>query len=206
MLRLKKYNLLKNKGLNYVIHHLDPNITNLEFSYLRSLFEIYISNQIIKITPDYHIIKDNILQFYIIKFTNIVLFHISQNHLENFISLYNSSTSYSFDIYTTTYFHNNNYVEMYYAFCISHEIPDYDYKSFNDSNKYLPLSILYGPCLLINNRFDTLDTTIKYNNKYKFLITLGHGNINNTSRSFIKSTINTINKQYQTTLPPHYIK
>lgn len=207
MLRIKKFNTFKNIGINNLFNH------NIESNPISESKPESINNIYIKSTKKYELIKEILLEPYILKLNDILLIHIKDDLINDFKFLYKDSNKYLFDIYETSYPNLNNeesYIKMYHIFCISKTISSYkDYINFlkaNDSdNKYYCLSLIYGPSIIVNNRFDICSEFDKYNCKYKFVKSLGKGKVNISLRTFVKNIINIANN-YQDILPPHYLK
>jgi hypothetical protein len=201
MLRSKKYNLLKHIGINDIFDTGTVEIINDEC----------IENMDIRVTDNYHLIKELVLEPYILKLKDILLIHIKDELVKDFEFLYKKSRKYVFDIYETSHpdLKEESYIKMYHIFCVSKNIGDTNYIRFleaNDSDKkYHLLSLLYGPSILVNRRFDITSEVDKFNAKYKFLKTIGKGNVNTSLRGFINTMIKMTN-EYQDTLPPHYLK
>jgi hypothetical protein len=206
MLRSKKYNLYKHKGLNYLF-----DICTTEYNDC-ILIEDYMNDIIIKKNDNYELIKETILEPYILKLNNILLIHIRDDFIKDFEFLYKKSNKYTFDIYETSYqdLKEDTYIKIYHVFCVSKKLTkDINYESFlraNDSDKkYVCLSLFYGPNLIVNRRFDVTSEQDKFQAKYKFVKSIGKGIVDNSIRSFIKIMINLVNS-YQDMLPPHYLK
>jgi hypothetical protein len=212
MLKIKKFNVLKHMGLNYLFELCAEN-------YLESDMELNtqdIYDDIIIKSNDahghkYELIKEVVMEPYIFKLNDILLIHIKNNLIDDFEFLYKRSQKYVFDIYETSLpnLREDSYIKMYHIFCISKKLSSANYMSFlsgNDSDKkYYCLSLLHGPCLIVNRRFDITCENDKYESKYKYLKTIGEGKIDNSIRTFIKFIINMTN-EYQNILPPHYLK
>lgn len=212
MLRSKKFNVFKRIGLNDLFDACTEE--NFDFKSLSSMIlkNDYVNNIDIRLTSNYKLVKEVTLESYILKLNDILLIHIKDKLLGDFEFLYKKSNKYLFDIYETSHpnLKDDSYITMYHIFCVSKKLQhDFNYMSFlrsNDSdNKYSCLSVFYGPCLLVNKRFDITSEIDKYNSKYKYLKTIGKGQVNNSLRSFIKTMINMVN-EYQGMLPPHYLK
>jgi hypothetical protein len=210
MLRTKKYNIYKHLGLNLLLNFSSNDLSKKDYEYL--LNEEYVKNTTITTTKDYNLIKETVLEPYILTLNNILLIHLKDNYIQDFEFLYKNSTTYVFDVYETSYPHlkKKSVIKMYHIFCISKKLSsNTNYISFlktNDSDiKYTCLAFLYGPCLLVNRRFDITYEYDKYNAQYKYLKTIGQGKIDYSIRTIIKNIINMAN-QYQNTLPPHYLK
>jgi len=211
MLRVKKYNKLKNSGLNYINKICDDE------HYIYKISDSYKSDEYIKKfnEPTFcgvNLIKENILSLYILTLNDVFVISIKEDIMQDFIFLYNKSTNYVFDIYETSeiYLKNNEdiRVKMYYIFCVSDKIKNWDdYLSFlrmNDIDKrYYCLTLLYGPCMIVNRRCDIYNDGDKLCNQYKFVKTIGKGILNNDIRSKIKGIIE-ISNNYKKILPPHY--
>lgn len=202
MLRSKKFNVLKHISINDLFDHQIENINVIK----------PIDNIEIKITKDYDLVKEITLEPYILKLKDILLIHIKDDLIKDFEFLYKKSRKYVFDIYETTHpdLKDDSDIKMYHIFCVSKKIGlDTDYMGFlkaNDSDKkYYCLSLLYGPSIIVNRRFDITSDASKYQSKYKFLKTIGKGYVNITLRNFIKHVTNIAN-EYQKMLPPHYLK
>ena len=201
MLRSKKYNILKHIGINDIFDTGTVEIINDEC----------IENMDIRVTDKYQLIKEIVLEPYILKLKDILLIHIKDELVKDFEFLYKKSSKYVFDIYETSHpdLKEESYIKMYHIFCVSKNIGDTNYIRFleaNDSDKkYHLLSLLYGPSILVNRRFDITSEVDKFNAKYKFLKTIGKGNVNTSLRGFINTMIKMTN-EYQDTLPPHYLK
>jgi hypothetical protein len=212
MLRSKKFNIFKHMGLNELFDVCTEDNFNYNSIYSMVLKNNYVNNVDIRVTSNYKLVKEVMLEPYILKLNDVLLIHIKENLLDDFEFLYKKSNDYVFDIYETSHpnLKDDSYITMYHVFCVSKKLQDiFNYMSFlrsNDSDKkYSCLSVFYGPCLLVNKRFDITSEVDKYNSKYKYLKTIGKGEVNNYVRSFIKSMINMANK-YQDMLPPHYLK
>lgn len=215
MLRSKKFNIYKHLGLNFVFNFCSSDLSDSDYQYL--LNEKYFNNITITNTETYNLIKETMLEPYILTLKNILLIHLKDNYIQDFEFLYKKSKKYVFDIYETSHPHikksNDSIIKMYHIFCISKEMPsEKNYKKYlsflktNDSDiKYTCLSHLYGPCLLVNRRFDIIYEHDKYNAKYKYLKTIGQGKTDYSIKNFIRNIINIAN-QYQNSLPPHYLK
>jgi hypothetical protein len=199
-------------GLNELFDVCTEDNFNYNSIYSMVLKNNYVNNVDIRVTSNYKLVKEVMLEPYILKLNDVLLIHIKENLLDDFEFLYKKSNDYVFDIYETSHpnLKDDSYITMYHVFCVSKKLQDiFNYMSFlrsNDSDKkYSCLSVFYGPCLLVNKRFDITSEVDKYNSKYKYLKTIGKGEVNNYVRSFIKSMINMANK-YQDMLPPHYLK
>jgi hypothetical protein len=183
MLRLKVFNIKKKKGLNYFFKH--------QFTYLASMHNI-----IIKESQNYIITKETILGFYIMHFKNIIIIHLNQELLNEFVYLYKNS-NYVFDIYKSSY-------NLYHIFCISRIIDEkFNYNDFlytNDCDlKWKTLTNLYGPCIIINKYFTNTEILA-----YIYIKTIGKGIINSKLKSNITTLINIANN-YMRFLPNHYL-
>ena len=207
MLRVKKYNKLKNSGLNYISKICDNDlyINEISNSYKRD-------NYIRKFKDEYNLIKEEILDLYILTLNDIFVINIREDIVKDFYFLYKNSTEYVFDVYETseTPLRNNEdiRIKIYHIFCISEKIKKLDdYISFlrvNDiDNRYYCLTLLYGPCIIVNRRCDVYNEGDRLCDRYKYVKTIGKGNINNDIRNKIKFIINTSN-DYKGILPPHY--
>ena len=212
MLREKKFNRLKHLGLNKLFDYsLDDKLNMYDINYDIDV-DYYTSDILIKNFKNGRLIKETSLDPYILQLDDIIVLHVSQDFIKDFEFLYKKSTDYVFDIYQTSTPDLKTEEEniMYHIFCISKKITlDMDFLSFlkaNDCDKrYMYLSVFYGPCILVNKRFDLTTEIHKYNARYKFIKTIGKGMINNYIRSLIKHFIN-ISNSLQESLPPHYLK
>lgn len=214
MLRSKKYNIYKHIGLNHLFDFcVDEPISNTSADDADCvLIDDYINNTTIKSTNEYELVKETILEPYILKLPDILLIHVTKDVIKEFEFLYKKSNKHVFDIYETSQPHmkDDTHIKMYHIFCVSKKLSnELNYMSFlktNDSDKkYSCLSLFYGPCLIVNRRFDITCEHDKYKSKYKYIKTIGRGDVDNTLRSFIKLIINMTN-EYQKMLPPHYLK
>lgn len=212
MLRSKKFNILKHIGLNSLFDFCTED--HLESKIEMNKDDIY-DDITIKSNDtseyNYELIKEVVMESYIFKLNDILLIHIKDNLINDFEFLYKKSQKYVFDIYETSIpnLKEDSYVKMYHVFCISKKLlSNFNYMSFlrtNDSDrKYYCLSLFYGPCLIVNKRFD-ITSEQDNDSKYKYLKTIGKGKIDNSIRSFVKFIINMTN-EYQRMLPPHYLK
>lgn len=213
MLRSKKFNILKHIGLNSLFDFCTEDQSDSKL--ILNPQDIY-EDMLIKSNNvnehSYELIKEVSMEPYIFKLNDVLLIHIKDNLIDDFEFLYKKSQKYVFDIYETTLpnLKEESNIKMYHVFCISKKLTtDINYMSFlsaNDSDKkYYCLSLFYGPCLIVNRRFDITCEQDKYKSKYKYLKTIGKGNIDNSIRDFIKFIINMTN-EYQKMLPPHYLK
>lgn len=212
MLRTRKYNIYKHIGLNYLFNCVDDTFDSNISRYSLNNTE-YMSNMTIKDASDYEVIKEIISESYILKLNDILLIHLKDNVVKEFEFLYKKSKKYVFDIYETSLpslKHEDTYIKTYHIFCVSKKLSnDINYMSFlhtNDSDKkYSCLSLFYGPCLIVNRRFDITSEQDKHKSQYKFIKTIGKGDVDYSIRNFIKSMISMIGT-YQKFLPPHYLK
>lgn len=216
MLRSKKYNACKHFGLNHLFDFcvdepISQNNENSEDAD-RVIIDNYMNNLIIKQNNNYELVKETILEPYILKLYDILLIHVTKDVIKEFEFLYKKSNKHVFDIYETSQPHmrDDKYIKMYHIFCVSKKISnEINYMSFlktNDSDKkYSCLSLFYGPCLIVNRRFDITSEHDRYNSKYKYVKSIGRGEVDNSIRSFIKLMIKMSN-EYQNMLPPHYLK
>jgi hypothetical protein len=209
MLRSKKFNVLKHIGLNSLFDFCTED--HLELKTQDIYDDITIKSNDTN-GHKYELIKEVVMEPYFFKLNDILLIHIKDNLIDEFEFLYKKSQKYVFDIYETSLpnLKDESYIKMYHVFCISKKLlSNVNYISFlraNDSDKkYYCLSLFYGPCLIVNKRFDITCEQDKYESKYKFLKTIGKGKIDNSIRSFVKFIINMTN-EYQQMLPPHYLK
>jgi hypothetical protein len=207
MLKSKKFNIIKHIGIN----DLFDNYTDMPNKYILDK-DKYTLDIDIKCKDEYDIVKETILEPYILKLKDSLLIHIKDNLIDDFEFLYKKSNKYVFDIYETSLPHlkeSDEYIKMYHVFCVSQKLDNSTYTSFlraNDSDKkYYCLSLLYGPCLIVNKRFDVTSEFDKYQSKYKYIKSIGQGRVNNNIRGFTKFIIKMLN-EYQGTLPPHYLK
>ena len=208
MLRVRKYNRLKNRGLNYIRKICDDEMYINEISYGYKRDE-YIKS----FNDDTNLIKENILNLYVLTLNDIFVINIREDMIDDFEFLYKNSTNYVFDVYETLEIYiksdkNNIRMKLYHIFCVSNKIKKWDdYLSFlkmNDVDKrYYCLTLIYGPCMIVNRRCDIYNDCDKWYDKYKFVKTVGKGVINNDIRSKIKVIIDMSNK-YKEILPPHY--
>jgi Fe-S-cluster containining protein len=211
MLRVKKYNKLKNIGLNYMNKICDDE------HYIDKISDIYKNDEYIKEFNDsafcgVNLIKENILSLYILTLNDIFVISIKEDMMRDFNFLYNKSTNYVFDVYETyeIYLKNNEdiRIKIYHIFCISNKIKNWDdyllFLRMNDIDKrYYCLTLLYGPCMIVNRRCNIYKEGDKLCDKYKFVKTIGKGVINNDIRNKIKGIIE-ISNNYKAILPPHY--
>lgn len=204
MLKIKKFNVLKHKGLNSLFDFYIGKNSNLNADNIHE--NIHITSN-----KGYILIKENIVESYIFKLDDILLIHIKDNLINDFEFLYRKSETYVFDIYETSHpnLNGNIHIKMYHVFCVSKKLYNINYATFlntNDSDKeYFCLSLLYGPCLIVNRRFDITSVQDKYKCKYKYLKSIGNGVVSDSIRNFIKSIIKMSN-EYQDILPPHYLR
>ena len=90
MLRIKKYNSKKKKSFNkFFKRHYDYDDINY----------CELNNIIIKKGENFNIIKEYLLETYILCFKNIIIIHLEENQYKDFIYLYKNSSEYSFEIY-----------------------------------------------------------------------------------------------------------
>lgn len=214
MLRSKKYNTYKHVGLNHLFDFcVDEPIPQHTDDSDGILIDDYMRNLIINSNDHYDLVKETILEPYILKLHNILLIHLNYDVIREFEFLYKKSNKHVFDIYETSHPHmreDDTYIKTYHIFCVSQKLSDdINYMSFlktNDSDKkYSCLSLFYGPCLIVNRRFDITCEHDKYKSKYKYVKSIGRGKVDESIRSFIKVMINMTN-EYQKILPPHYLK
>jgi hypothetical protein len=216
MLRSKKFNILKYLGLNGLFRDYGYNHDELKLSSELVLHDDditdYTQHIYIKQSDKYEIVKEEILDIYILKLRNNLVIHLTKKLIQDFEFLYKKSKKYVFDIYETMHpdlTEEDTYIKMYHIFCISEELNEINYIQFlraNDSDsKYYALSKIYGPSLIMNKRFDITSEHDKYNVKYKYVKTIGRGIIDYSIRNFIKLMLQMLN-EYQNTLPPHYLK
>jgi len=230
MLRNKIYNKVKHSGLNYMFDlYIDDglvsinenrprvskifNVSNVRKKKLKIDNDNLMSNTIIKENDKYCLIKEIKLGVYFLVLKDILLIHIKGDLIKDFEFLYNKSNKYVFDIYETSYpdLKGTSIIKMYHVFCVSRKkmIKDVNYNAFlnaNDSDsKYAYLTRLYGPCLIVNRRFDIRFACDKYNATYKYVKTIGNGDIDSSVRYFIKKMIDMSN-EYQRVLPVNYLK
>jgi hypothetical protein len=213
MLRNKKFNVLKHIGLNslFIFCTEDQFDSKLTLNNQDIYEDIVIKSNNYN-GYNYELIKEISLEPYIFKLNDILLIHIKGNLIDDFEFLYKKSQKYVFDIYETTLpnLKEESNIKMYHVFCISKKLTNnVKYMSFLRANdcdkKYYCLSLFYGPCLIVNKRFDITCEQDKYQSKYKYLKTIGKGKIDNSIRTFIKFIIDMTN-EYQKMLPPHYLK
>ena len=212
MLREKKFNKLKHLGLNKLFDYsLDDKLNTYDINYdIES--EYYTSDMLIKDFQNCRLVKEKTLEPYILQLGDIIVLHISQDFIKDFEFLYKKSTDYVFDIYKTSIpdLKTDEPIIMYHIFCVSKTISlDIDFIEFlkaNDCDKrYRYLSFFYGPCILVNKRFNIISDIDKYSAQYTFIKTIGRGVVNIYLRNLIKHFINLSNR-LQETLPPHYLK
>ena len=197
MLRNKKYNKKKKQGLNDFFKK-EYDSEDVIYSEL--------NNVIIKENINFNIIKEELLGTYILAFKNIIILHLDELEYNDFVYLYKNSNEYLFDVYTTINYKDNI---IYHIFCINKNVDKINYKSFIEGNecsyKYDCLIKLYGPHLVINKRFNIIESSDKINLKYIFVKTIGKGTIDINIKNLIKSIINLINTYYLEYLPIHYL-
>lgn len=211
MLRSKKYNIYKHIGLNYLFDFCTDESSGVDTEMTNDKDD-FTMNEVIKETDKYELIKETILEPYILILKNMLIIHIKDNLIHEFEYLYKKSKKYVFDIYETIHPHmrEESSIKMYHIICVSKKLTkDINYMSFlkaNDSDKkYTCLSLIYGPCLIANRRFDITSEVDKYQAKYRFIKTIGRGIVDTSLRYFIQNMIKMVN-EYQTILPPHYLK
>ena len=216
MLRIHKYNdVKKSNGINYLLKFYKNNSTtvaiNIDFTFINKK-EVYINNLYIKRHEDYDIIKEQILECYIMNLKDIIIIHLTQEFIKDFEFLYKNSKEYTFDMYQTQEpdFATDDIIVSYHIFCTSKKLSDkLDYISFlntNDSHtQYTCLTFFYGPCIVLNRRFNVLLPHEKFNAKYKYIKSIGKGDINKDVKSIVNRAIEIANN-YQQILPPHYLK
>ena len=82
MLRVKKYNKLKNYGLNYISKMCDDEFINeISDSYKKD-------NYIKRFNDDYDLIKEEILDLYVLTLNNIFIINIREDIIDDFYFLY----------------------------------------------------------------------------------------------------------------------
>jgi hypothetical protein len=213
MLRSKKFNTLKHICINelFDIYTDEPFKSQFPNKYIIDKNN-YILDIDIKCKDKYELIKETILEPYILKLKDSLLIHIKDDLINDFEFLYKKSNKYAFDIYETSLPHlkdTGKYIKMYHIFCVSQNLDNITYNSFlksNDSDtKYYCLSLFYGPCLIVNKRFDVTSDFDKYQSKYKYIKSIGKGYVDKNIRTFTQFIIKMLN-DYQDTLPPHYLK
>lgn len=195
MLRTKIYNYKKTIGINkYFKMKINPSFFN----------NLYVKSMIIKDCKLFMIIKNIDIGLYFWSFKNLILIHLDEQFINDFEYLYKKSDKYIFDIYSNIY----NGKKIYHIYCISRYLDELctpNYINFLDTNdseySYNCLTRLYGPCLIINKRFDIFNDTLKYS----FYKTIGCAKINIIIKNQIISSINIINNYYMKNLPPHYL-
>jgi hypothetical protein len=198
MLRSKIYNLKKKKGMNEFFKR---QYNTEDIVYCET------NNVIIKESINFNIIKEELLQTYIMVFKNIIIIHLEEDEYKDFIYLYKNSNEYSFDIYTTINYKN---VIIYHIFCINKYLDQIkDYRLFIEGNecsyKHNCLIKMYGPNLVINKRFNLTEPIDKMNIKYTFLKSIGKGTVNYEIKNLIKSLVKLINTYYLEYLPINYL-
>jgi len=197
MLRLKEYNRKKKKGLNDFFKK-EHNTEDINYC--------KVDNIIIKENINFNIIKEEILGTYIMAFKNIIIIHLNQNEYNDFIYLYKTSNEYIFDIYTSI---NYNNVIIYHIFCINKYVDEINYSAFIEGNecsyKYNCLTKMYGPNLVINKRFNLIESIDKINIKYTFFKSIGKGTVNYKIKNLIESLVQLINTYYLEYLPINYL-
>lgn len=198
MLRINKYNNKKKIGLN--------SFFKKEYD-CKDVINCEIKNMRIRECFNFNIIKDDILETYVMAFKNIVIIHLEENQYKDFIYLYDNSREYCFDVYSTI-----NYKDkmIYHVFCISKYLDEMNnYDAFVECNdceyKYNCLTKLYGPNLVINKRFDARDTIGKIKSNYIYFKTIGKSNHDNNIKNLIVSIIHVINTYYLEYLPINYL-
>ncbi len=212
MLREKKFNALKHFGLNRLFDYCIDDKNNIfDIDYFVLNKEVYLNSFVVN--EGLNIIKDKSLETYFMILKDITIIHIQSEFIHDFEFLYRKSNEYVFDIYKTSShdIKTEEEVIMYHIFCVSKKIQelDIDYMSFLKTNdcdkKYICLSVFYGPCIIMNKRFDILLENDKLNSKYTYVKTIGKGSVDYSIRSYIKHMIH-ITNHYQSSLPPHYLK
>lgn len=196
MLRSKKYNTLKKKGLNEFFKKKYDSI---------DVFYCETNNTIIKENVNFNIIKEELLETYIMTFKNIIIIHLEEKTYKDFFYLYKNSEEYLFDIYTSL---NYKGTIIYHIFCINKHLDQInDFRSFIEGNeclyKYKCLIKLYGPHLVINKRYNFIESSDKI--KYTFLKSIGKGTVDINIKNLIKSIIYLINIYYLEYLPINYL-
>lgn len=189
MLRIKTYNSKKKIGINQCFKmKIDPLYFN----------NFYIKRLIIKDTPLFMIIKNIDINLYFWCFKDLIIIHLDEKFIDDFEYLYKNSDQFSFDIYMNMY----NGKKIFHIYCISRYLHQFNYTNTNNSNyQYNCLTRLYGPNLIINKRFDSLNES----SKYIFVKTIGCAEINKIIKNQISSSISIINNYYMNFLPPHYL-
>jgi len=198
MLKVNKYNKLKKRGLNDFFKK-NHSVSDLRFCELK--------NENIKESFDFDLIKEDLLKTYILSFKNVIIIHLEQNEYRDFLYLYKNSELYTFDIYTTV---NYKDITIYHIFCTNKYLNEKnDYIEFLDGNeceyKYQCLTKIYGPCLVVNRRYNLLEYQEKLNAKYIFNKTIGKGIFNPKIKSLLNQMIIIINKYYINYLPVNYL-
>jgi hypothetical protein len=162
---------------------------------------------------------------YIMSFSNLILivFNKDDNVFIDFNLLYNESDEYLFDVYENA--------KYYYIFCVSKykdEVFNSDVEnelhrkniiktkfinwlSTNDATiKYTILTGVYDSFLVMNKHWNCNPNSLQgvsylYKNIYIYKCSIGKGKMNKTIESFIKTSINMINKYYMPSLPYNYL-
>jgi hypothetical protein len=212
MLRSKKFNIYKHEGLNYIFDFCKDERREFNIDFENIDKEEYISNVIIKTTDDFEIVKEVILETYLMVFKELIIIHLREEFIKDFEFLYKKSSDYVFEIYKTEIPHltKDETINIYHIFCISKRLIDKpDYISFlnaNDSDiKYTCLTVFYGSCILLNRRFDITSEYDKFNARYTYVKTIGQGVIDYKLKSLVKTVIS-VGNMYHDMLPPHYLK
>lgn len=207
MIRSKKYNNLKHKHLNRLFDF-DIDCT-LSVNISPSNFMI---DTVIQSNQNYQLIKEELLDTYILSFNNIIVIHLKEEFISDFEYLYRNSDEYLFEVYYSILpdLKSDMFIKTFHVFCVSKKLGDLpNYQSFignNDTDyKYKCLSLFYNSCVIVNNRFDILSSIDKHNAKYKFSRNIGSGNTDKILKDLVVLYINMINS-YQEFLPPHYLK
>lgn len=206
MLRSLKFKVLKNMRLNNLFCYYSTNNIDNNF-YIEK--ENYIKDKIIKSNEHFELIKEEFLETYYMSFTDIIVIHLKERFLNDFIFLYKNSNQYLFDIYTTSSpdLKTEKTHKIFHIFCTSKNLSQMtNYMSFliaNDSYyKYTCLHLFYGSCIIINKRFDNI---YKEDARYKYVKTIGKADVNIELKQSLELYINLVNN-LQDTLPPHYLK
>lgn len=192
------YNKLKKRGLNDFFKK-SHSASDLRFCELK--------NKNIKKSFDFDLIKEDLLKTYILAFKNVIIIHLEENEYRDFLYLYKNSELYTFDIYSTINYKN---VVIYHIFCTNKYLDEKkDYHDFLNGNeceyKYQCLTKIYGPCLIVNRRYNLLEFQEKLNSKYLFVKTIGKGVFNPKIKFLLNQMIIIINKYYINYLPVNYL-
>lgn len=216
-IQLKKFNTLKFQKINKLLGNIRL-INNISSFFIKLNYSNNISNEKIKESNDFIIIKENYTNSYFMTLKDLIVIHINKKNkeiLKQFEMEYSNSNEFMFLIYETYHY--------YHFFCISHKISDtmsyetehilFTLNNLND-NKYALLSSFYDSFIIINKGINSCqiiksfsDELLKNNDTsylYKFIGELGYGNKNfNIENTIIK--IIKIANEHLKFLPYNYL-